>query len=164
MKRRDFITLLGGAMGVWPLAGRAQTNEPMPRIGILMPFGTEDPQYRARIGAFVQGLQEQGYSNGRNVRLEFRASAGNADEIRRYASELVALAPKVILGTGVSTVLPLQQATQSIPIVFTVVPDPVGAGIVASLSRPGGMRLAFRSLNTVSVENGSNFSRRLRPT
>src|SRR6516225_9586563 len=123
MRRRDFIKGITVSTA-WPLTGRAQTRERAPLIGILMPFASEDPQYRARIGAFVQRLQEQGYINGRNVRLEFRASAGSADEIRRYATELVALAPDVILATGVSTVLPLQQATHSIPIVFTVVPDP----------------------------------------
>jgi putative ABC transport system substrate-binding protein len=136
MRRRDFIKGITVSTA-WPLTGRAQTRERAPMIGILMPFAADDPQYRARIGAFVQRLQEQGYINGRNVLLEFRASAGSADEIRRYATELVALAPNVILATGVSTVLPLQQATHSIPIVFTVVPDPVGAGMVESLSRPG---------------------------
>jgi putative tryptophan/tyrosine transport system substrate-binding protein len=102
-----------------------------------MPFAAADPQYQARVGAFLQGLQKLDRIDGRNVRIEYRASAGNPDEIRKYATELVALAPDVILATGVSTVVPLQQATSDVPIVFAVVPDPVGAGLVDSLARPG---------------------------
>ncbi len=108
-----------------------------------MPFTGDDPAYKARIGAFLEGLQKLGRIDGRNVQIEYRASAGNSDEIRKYATELVARAPDVILATGVSTVVPLQQATRDIPIVFAVVPDPVGAGIVDSLARPGGNVTGF---------------------
>ena len=113
-------------------------------IGVLLPFAATDPQIQAWIGAFLQGLALAGWTIGRNMRIEYRASTGNnADEIRKYATELVTLAPDVILATGVSTVGPLQQATHTIPIVFAVVPDPVGAGIVDSLARPGGNVTGF---------------------
>jgi putative tryptophan/tyrosine transport system substrate-binding protein len=144
MRRRDFISLLGGAT-VWPLSVHAQQPEQMRRIGVLMPFAKSDPVYQARMGAFLQGLQKLGRIDGRNVQIEYRASAGNAEEIRRYAAELIALAPDVIFATGVSTVVPLQQATRNVPIVFVLVPDPVGAGIVDSLARPGGNTTGFGS-------------------
>ncbi|MFZ1088671.1 MAG: ABC transporter substrate-binding protein [Xanthobacteraceae bacterium] len=143
MQRREFIGLIGGA-AAWSVAANAQQGERLRRIGVLMPFAASDPQYRARTGAFVQGLSQLGWFDGRNMRIEYRASTGNnADEIRKYATELVTLAPDVILATGVSTVGPLQQATHTIPIVFAVVPDPVGAGIVDSLARPGGNVTGF---------------------
>ena len=142
MRRREFIALFGSAVS-WPRAVRAQSAVRTRRIGVLMPFTTGDPQYQARIGAFLQGLEKLGRVDGQNVRIEYRASAGNSDEIRRYAAELVALAPDVILATGVSTVVPLQQATRDVPIVFAVVPDPVGAGLVDSLARPGGNITGF---------------------
>jgi ABC-type uncharacterized transport system substrate-binding protein len=131
MRRRQFITFLGGAVATQPALAWAQQLERMRRIGVLMPFAVGDPQYQVRVGAFLKGLQQLGHIDGRNVRIEYRASSGNADEIRKYATELVALAPDVLLATGVSTVGPLQQATRAVPIVFAVVPDPVGAGIVA---------------------------------
>jgi putative ABC transport system substrate-binding protein len=141
-KRRTFIALLGGA-AAWPLAAHAQQPERMRRIGVLMPFAAADPQYQARIGAFQRGLHQLGWDDSRNLRIDYRASAGNTEDIRKYAAELVALAPEVILATGVSTVGPLQQATRSVPIVFAVVPDPVGAGLVESLARPGGNVTGF---------------------
>jgi putative tryptophan/tyrosine transport system substrate-binding protein len=144
MRRREFITLLGGAAACWPLDLRAQTGE-LRRIGVLMPFAAGNPVYQVRIAAFLQGLEKLGRVDGRNVRIEYRASAGGTEEIRKYAAELVALAPDVIFATGVSTVVPLQQATRSVPIVFVLVPDPVGAGVVESLARPGGNTTGFGS-------------------
>jgi putative tryptophan/tyrosine transport system substrate-binding protein len=143
MRRREFITLLGGAASTWPLGARAQQPERMPRVGVLMPFAIDNSQYQARVGAFLQGFQKLGRADGRNVQIEYRASSGNPDELRRYAEELVSHAPDVVLATGVSTVVPLQQATKKIPIVFAVVPDPVGAGIVDSLGHPGGNVTGF---------------------
>jgi putative tryptophan/tyrosine transport system substrate-binding protein len=144
MRRRAFIGVIGGA-AAWPLVARGQQSERMRHIGVLMPLATGDPVYQARIGAFQQALQKLGRIDGRNVRIEYRASAGNAEEIHKYAAELVALAPDVIVATGVSTVVPLQQATRNVPIVFVLVPDPVGAGIVDSLAQPGGNATGFGS-------------------
>ena len=143
MKRREFITLLGGAVVAWPLAARAQQGERMRRIGVLMSVAADDPEGQARIGAFLQGLQQLGWTDGRNVRIDTRWAAGNADDVRKYAAEFVALAPDVILGAGSFTVGPLLQATRSVPIVFVHVPDPVGAGFVDSLARPGGNATGF---------------------
>jgi putative tryptophan/tyrosine transport system substrate-binding protein len=144
MRRRELIKLFGIA-AVGSAAARAQPKATtgFHRIGVLMPFAADDPIYKARIAAFVSGLEELGRIDGRNVHIECRASAGSSDEIRRYASELIAIGPDVILATGVSTVVPLQQATHDIPIVFAVVPDPVGAGVVDSLARPGGNVTGF---------------------
>jgi putative tryptophan/tyrosine transport system substrate-binding protein len=144
MRRREFITLLGGAAACWSLDLRAQPGE-LRRIGVLMPFAASNPVYQVRIAAFLQGLEKLGRVDGRNVRIEYRASAGGTEEIRKYAAELVALAPDVIFATGASTVVPLQQATRSVPIVFVLVPDPVGAGVVESLARPGGNTSGFGS-------------------
>jgi putative tryptophan/tyrosine transport system substrate-binding protein len=145
MRRREFITLLGSAAACWPLASRAQQPGQLRRIGVLMPFASSNPVYQVRIAAFLQGLEKLGRVDGRNVRIEYRASAGGTEEIRKYAAELVALAPDVIFATGASTVVPLQQATRSVPIVFVLVPDPVGAGVVDSLARPGGNTTGFGS-------------------
>jgi putative ABC transport system substrate-binding protein len=145
MSRREFITLLVGAAVCWPLDSRAQQPGQLRRIGVLMPFATSNPVYQVRIAAFLQGLEKLGRVDGRNVRIEYRASAGGTEEIRKYAAELVALAPDVIFATGASTVVPLQQATRSVPIVFVLVPDPVGAGVVESLARPGGNTTGFGS-------------------
>jgi putative ABC transport system substrate-binding protein len=136
MNRRTFITLLGGA-AVWPLAARAQKPQRMRRIGVLLNAPSDDAEYHAWVGAFLQGLALAGWTIGRNVRIDTRWATTNAAEIRRHASELVALAPDVILAHGDSTVVPLLAATRSVPIVFTVVADPVGAGLVESLARPG---------------------------
>src|SRR5262249_20722308 len=145
MKGRDFITLLGGATMAWPLAARAQQREKMRRIGVLMPYAANDPQTQARNAAFLQGLQQLGWTVGTNVQIDYRWSAGNADDTRKYAAELVTLAPDVILAFGASTVGPLLQATRTVPIVFPVVGDPVGAGFVGSLARPGGNATGFMS-------------------
>jgi len=143
MKRRQFITLLGGAVAGGPLAARAQQPEQMRRIGVLTNLVADDPEAQARVGAFLQGLQELGWAVGRNMRIEYRWGAGDADRTRGYAAELVALAPDVILTSGASALAPLLQATRSVPVVFAQVPDPVGAGFVNSLARPGGNTTGF---------------------
>ena len=145
MKRRDFITLLGSTAAASSLAARAQQPEQARRIGIgvLTPLAADDPVAQARIAAFLQGLQQLGWIDGRNARVDVRWGAGNPDTIRRHAAELAALAPDVILATGNATVLPLLQASRGVPIVFVIVPDPVGAGFVDSLARPGGNATGF---------------------
>ena len=143
MRRREFITVLGGAAAAWPLAARAQQRERMRRIGVLLPAAADDPEFQARVAAFLQGLQQLGWTIGRNVRIDTRWATANAADIRRHAAELVALAPDVILAHGASTVGPLLQATRTVPIVFPVVADPVGAGFVDSLARPGGNATGF---------------------
>ena len=143
MKRRQFITLLGGAAAVWPLAARAQTRDRVRSIGVLLPATADDAAFQARVGAFLQGLQQSGWTIGRNVRIDTRWATANADGIRRHAAELAALAPDVILAHGASTVRLLLQATRTVPIVFPVVADPVGAGFVDSLARPGGNATGF---------------------
>src|SRR4051794_16538029 len=137
MKRREFMSLLGGTAAAWPLGARAQQPERVRHIGVLMSVAEADPEAQARIAAFQQGLQQLGWIVGRNVRIDTRWGGSDAESIRRYAMELVALAPDVILATGSVTVGPLLQATRSVPIVFAYVPDPVGAGFVDSLARPG---------------------------
>jgi putative ABC transport system substrate-binding protein len=149
MRRRDFIALLGGAAAAWPLATRAQQAEKLRRIGVLMPFAADDPESPARITALAQGLQQLGWTDGRNVRIDYRWSEGDADRFRKYAAELVALAPDVILASSSPAVMPLQQATRSVPIVFVAVVDPVGAGFVESLARPGGNITGLPTTNTV---------------
>ena len=143
MRRREFLGVLGGAAAAWPLAARAQQGERMRRIGVLLPAAADDPEFQARVGAFLQGLAQLGWTIGRNVRIDTRWATANAAEIRRHAAELVALAPDVILAHGASTVGPLLQATRTVPIVFPVVVDPVGAGFVDSLARPGGNATGF---------------------
>jgi ABC-type uncharacterized transport system substrate-binding protein len=138
MRRREFITLLGGAAAAWPLGTRAQQPEPVGRIGVLMTTAADDPEGQARLAALLQGLQQLGWMNGRNARMDIRWAAGNSDYTRKYAAELLALAPDVVVAAGSQSVGPLLQATHTVPIVFVHVPDPVGAGFVDSLSRPGG--------------------------
>jgi ABC-type uncharacterized transport system substrate-binding protein len=142
VKRREFVTLLGGA-AAWPLAARAQQRERMRRIGVLMNLAADDAQSMARIAAFLQGLQQLGWTDGRNVVIDYRWGAGDHERIRKSAQELVALAPDVILAAGAITVVPLQQVSRTVPIVFGNVTDPVGAGIVANLARPGGNTTGF---------------------
>jgi putative ABC transport system substrate-binding protein len=137
MKRREFIALLGGAAAC-PLAARAQQPaERVRRIGVLTPFAADDPEAKARIEAFVHALRQFGWSEGRNLQIDIRWGTGDAERMRHYAAELVALTPDAILAAGGATVGPLLQATRSVPIVFTLTPDPVGAGFVDSLARPG---------------------------
>jgi putative ABC transport system substrate-binding protein len=138
MQRRDFITLLGGAAATWPFAARAQQPEPMRRIGILTGIAGEDAQTKVRITAFLQELQKFGWTEGRNLRIDLRGGAGNIVDTRKYAKELVALAPDVILASGATPVALLLEATRTVPIVFTIVVDPMGAGFIEKLSRPGG--------------------------
>ena len=145
MRRREFITLLGGAAATWPLAVRAQQAERMRRIGVLLPAVADDPEWQARVGAFLQALALLGWTIGRNVRIDIRWATTNAGEIRRHAAELAALAPDVILAGGATPAGPLLQATSIVPIVFTFGIDPVGAGLVDSLARPGGNATGFMS-------------------
>ena len=143
MRRREFITMLGGAAAAWPLAARAQQGERVRGIGWLTSQAADDPVYQTYLAAFAQGLQGLGWTVGRNVQLHYRWGAVNAELKRRYAAELVALAPDVILTTGDSNTGPLLQATRTVPIVFVSVPDPVGSGFVAKLARPGGNATGF---------------------
>jgi putative ABC transport system substrate-binding protein len=142
MKRREFIAVIGGA-AAWPFAARAQQAERMRRIGALMPWVANDPVASARISAFQQELQQLGWTDGRNIRFDIRYAAGNADETRKQAAELVALAPDVILGATSTSMVALNQATRTVPVVFVQVADPVGAGFVATLARPGGNASGF---------------------
>src|SRR5262245_54136652 len=137
MRRREFLGWLGGAAAL-PLAARAQQRERMRRIGLLLPAAADDSQFQVRVGAFLQELALSGWSIGQNLRVDTRWASANAGEIRRHAAELVALAPDVILANGDTPVGALLQATRTVPIVFPVVNDPVGAGFVDSLVRPGG--------------------------
>jgi putative tryptophan/tyrosine transport system substrate-binding protein len=145
MRRRDFITLLGGAAASWPLAARAQQPGPMRRVGVLMALTTDDPESQPRLAAFAQGLQQLGWTVGQNIRVDYRWGGGDADALRKYAAELVALAPDVILAHSSGSLAPLLQATRTVPIVFTIVADPVGAGYIESLARPGVNATGFTS-------------------
>src|SRR6266851_2369057 len=129
MRRREFITFLGST-AVWPLAARAQQPDRMRRIGVLTGVAADDPAGRVRIAAFLQGLQQLGWTVGRNVQIEYRWAAGSADDLRKYAAEFVALAPEVIFAAGGTSLGALLQATRAVPIVFAIVPDPVGSGFV----------------------------------
>jgi putative tryptophan/tyrosine transport system substrate-binding protein len=143
MRRREFISLLGSAAAAWPLTALAQQTERVRRIGVLLNVAADDPESLTRVTAFAQGLQELGWIDGRNVRIDFRWGGADVERIRRYAAELLALAPEVILCSGTPTVAALEQATSTVPIVFVQVPDPVGSGHVESLARPGGNATGF---------------------
>jgi putative ABC transport system substrate-binding protein len=143
IKRRAFITLLGGAAAAWSLVARAQQRERVRRVGVLTPFTADDPEGQARLFAFAQGLQQMGWAVGNNLRIDTRWGASNAERNRKYAAELIALAPDVILANGPPAVEAFLQATHDLPIVFANVPDPVGSGFVASLPRPGGNVTGF---------------------
>ena len=143
MQRREFMTLLGGAVVAWPRAARAQQADRMRRVGVLESRAADDPEGQARLAAFAQGLQELGWTEGRNLRIDYRWAAADADRYRTYAAELVALAPDVILASASASVAAFQQTTRTVPIVFVNVIDPVGAGFVASLARPGGNATGF---------------------
>jgi putative ABC transport system substrate-binding protein len=142
MRRRDFIAGIGCA-AAWPVAAGAQQRERMRRVGVIIPAAGGDAEYQARVAGFVQSLEALGWTDGRNVRIEYRWSAGNAEVSRKHAAELLALAPDVILANGSQTLGPLQQLTRTVPVVFVAVVDPVGAGYVATLSRPGGNITGF---------------------
>jgi len=135
--RRKFIALLAGAGAAWPLAARAQQGERVRRVGVLMSVAEDGPDGQPRLAAFLKGLQELGWTDGRNMRIDARWGAGDADRTRNYVAELVALGPDVILASGDHPVVALQQATNTVPIVFAMVADPVGAGFVESLAHPG---------------------------
>jgi putative ABC transport system substrate-binding protein len=143
MRRREFIALLAGATAAWPLTLRAQQAERVRRVGVLINLAADDPESAARITAFAQGLQEFGWTVGRNVRIDYRWAAGDTRRFQKYAEELVALAPNILLAAATPSVLALQQATQTVPIVFVGVTDPVGAGFVNSLAHPGGNTTGF---------------------
>jgi putative tryptophan/tyrosine transport system substrate-binding protein len=143
MRRREFISLLGGAAAARPLAALAQQPDRVRRIGVLMILAADDPEGHARLAAFTQGLQGLGWTVGHNVQIDYRWGAGDADRTHKYAAELVALAPDAVLASGTSTVAPLQRVTRTVPIVFANVADPVGAGFVDSLARPGGNATGF---------------------
>jgi putative ABC transport system substrate-binding protein len=143
MRRRDFLKGIVGSGVAWPLATRAQQGEHVRRVGVLMNLAADDKEGQARLAAFLLGLQELGWVDGRNARIDVRWGAGDAERFRTFAAELVALAPDVILAAAGSTVSPLMRATRTVPIVFAQTPDPVGAGYVESLARPGGNVTGF---------------------
>ena len=143
MKRRDFLYAVASAALGWPLVSRAQQAEPMRRIGVLMPYAANDAQAQARNAAFLQELQQLGWTVGRNIQIDYRWSEGSADETRKNVAELIALAPDVIFTAASAGMGPLLQATHNVPIVFVIVTDPVGAGYVESLARPGGNATGF---------------------
>jgi putative ABC transport system substrate-binding protein len=145
MRRREVIKLIAGAFAARPIAARAQEPERIRRIGVLIAAAADETEFQDWVGAFRQGLHQLGWTEGRNVRIEIRTGSGDADRTRRYAEELVALGPDVILATGAAGVAPMLKATRTIPVVFTTVVDPVGAGFVNSLARPGGNATGFVS-------------------
>ncbi len=147
MRRRNFITLLGASGAAWPLAALAQQPDRMRRIGVLTAYAESDPEGQSRVAAFRQGLQKLGWAEGRNVRIDTRwATAGDAEATQRYAKELVALQPDLILSHNTPTTAALLQGTRTIPIVFASVSDPVGSGFVASFPRPGGNVTGFTNI------------------
>jgi putative ABC transport system substrate-binding protein len=145
MRRRDFLVVLGGAPAVWPLVTHAQQGDRVRRIGVLLPAAANDPRFQAWVGAFLQGLALSGWIIGSNVRVDTRWATGNAAEFRKHATELVALAPDVILAHGNTLIALLLQTSRTIPVVFPVAIDPVGTGLVDSLARPGGNATGFVS-------------------
>jgi putative ABC transport system substrate-binding protein len=147
MKRREFITLLGSAAAAWPLAARGQQSSRMRRVGALMAFAESDPEYQANVGAFRDGMQKLGWTEGRNIQIDYRWAGPETETIQRFAKELVALQPELILSSSTSTTAALLQQTRTIPIIFTVVVDPIGSGFVASLSQPGGNVTGFINLD-----------------
>ena len=144
MRRRDFITI-GGVAAAWPLVAGAQQSKPKPmrRVAVLLPYSANDPHVQNRNAAFLQALQQLGWTIGQNVQIDYRWSAGSEDDTRKYAAELVALGPDVIFTAGAAAIEPLQRATRTVPIVFVLVPDPVGAGFISSMARPGGNITGF---------------------
>ena len=143
MRRRDFVRAIVGSATVWPLTLRAQQSERLRRIGVLTPYSESDPYAKAQFDAFVQGLAELGWSEGRNLRMDVRWAAGDLDRVRMYAKELVTLQPDVILVDSTPQTAALQRETSTIPIVFVVVSDPIGSGFVTGLPRPGGNMTGF---------------------
>jgi putative ABC transport system substrate-binding protein len=146
MRRREFITLIGGTVGAWPIATRAQQRERMRRVGVLTPFAADDAEGQARLTAFAQALQQAGWTLGQNLRLDYRWGDGKPDTMRKHAANLAELAPDVILANSSAAVSPLLQVNRTVPIVFAAVADPVGAGYVESLAQPGGNATGFTAL------------------
>src|SRR5215831_4520496 len=145
MRRRDFIKGIVGSAATWPLAARAQQTSAMRHIGVLTPWPADDAEGHARLTAFAQALQQSGWTVGQNVRIDYRWGPGNAETMRKYATELVALGPDVILASTSAALAPLLEASRAVPIVFAAVIDPVAAGYVESLARPGGNATGFTS-------------------
>src|SRR6516165_6017798 len=164
--RRDVMTLLAGgaAAAAWPLAARAQQRERMRRIGVLLPTTADDVDYQAWLGAFHQGLAQSGWIIGRNGRIDTRWAGNKADEVRRHAAELVALAPDVILAHGATAVRPLLQATRTVPIVFPVAADPVGGGFVESPRKRGGNISRFVTSDYSFTRKWMDFLKQIAPT
>ena len=146
MRRREFITLVGGIVVVWPLAAHAQRSERVRRMGVLMGISEDDPQAGTRVAIFRQALADLGWTEGHNLKIEWRWTSGDIARVREYAAELVRLAPDVILANGTPNVAAVKQATKSIPIVFVVVNDPVAQGFIASMAHPGGNITGFSFL------------------
>jgi putative ABC transport system substrate-binding protein len=159
MKRREFITLLGGTAMVWPVGARAQQPERMRRIAVLSPFASDDSAEQRNILAFAQGLAQSGWIEGQNLRIDIRWGAGEPGRIRREAAELIAAAPDVILTVSSATTAPLLEATRAVPVVFIQVAEPVGAGFVETLARPGG-----NATGLMLYENWQECAEGLRPT
>jgi putative ABC transport system substrate-binding protein len=163
VNRRTVITLLGGAAAAWPLVIRAEPADRMRRVGVLMGVAEDDPEGQARVAAFRQGLSDLSWADGRNVHIDYRWAAGDADRIRAYAAELVALAPDVLVGNGTSPLRALRDATHSIPIVFILVNDPVGQGFITNLARPGGNITGFSFLEYSMIGKSLELLRQLAP-
>jgi putative ABC transport system substrate-binding protein len=153
LRRREFVAGLGGA-AAWPLAVRAQQPQRMRRVGVLMNLASDDPESVARIATFAQGLGELGWTIGRNVQVDIRWAVGDPERFRRYAGELVALVPDVIVAQGVNAVRPLMQQTRTVPIVFANAIDPVGFGLAANLARPGGNVTGFMTFELSIIGTG----------
>ena len=149
IRRRDVITLLGGAVAAWPKGTRAQQGERIRRIGVLQTLTADDEESSARSAAFLDGLRQLGWSEGRNIRIDTRRAQGEADQIRRNAAELIALSPDVILAGGTANAGPLLQATRTVPIVFANVADPWAQASSVAWRDPAAMPPALCSLNTV---------------
>jgi len=143
VKRREFITLLGGTAAAWPAAARAQQGERNRRVAVFTALAPDDPENQSRIAAFQQEMQRLGWTEGQNLRITYHSVGSDAEHVRKEAAELVTLAPDVILANGGTTMVPLHQLNRSVAVVFVNVPDPVGAGFVASLARPGGNATGF---------------------
>jgi putative ABC transport system substrate-binding protein len=163
VKRREFITLLGGAAAAWPLAAQGQQRERKRRVGVLMNLIADDAEGQSRVAAFLQGMQELGWSVDRNIQIDIRWAGNDDGRYRRYAMELAALSPDVVLASASLAVMALQQQmAPTVPVVFVAVSDPVGAAFVDSMARPGGRSPDLLSLSMASAQNGLSFSKRSR--
>jgi putative ABC transport system substrate-binding protein len=163
MRRREFITLLGGAAAAWPITARGQQRERMRRIGVLMGISEDDPLAQARVAIFRKALADLGWTEGRNLTITWRWTGGDIERVREYAAELVRLAPEVILANGTPNVAALQRATTSIPIVFAVVNDPVAQGFIASMAHPGGNITGFSFLEYSMVGKSLEMLKQIAP-